>query len=45
MIDSMQKVKELEREAAVLPAPTPMEQRLIEALRYLLDRLAGDKHA
>lgn len=39
MIDSIQNVKELEREAAVLSAPTPMEQRLIEALRYLLDQL------
>jgi hypothetical protein len=41
MIDNMQKIKELERELAVKQDLTEREQRLLEALRYLLDRISN----
>ena len=39
MIDNMQKVNELERELSTQLNLTEREQRLLEALRYLLDRM------
>ena len=38
MIDNMQKVNELEAEAAVKLDLTKLEQRLLEALQYMIDR-------
>ena len=44
MIDSMTKVKDLEREVNVKPDLTDIERQLIEAVRYLLDKTGGELH-
>jgi hypothetical protein len=38
MIDNMQKVNELEAEVAVKLDLTKLEQRLLEALQYMIDQ-------
>ena len=45
MIDSMTKVKDLEREVNVKPDLTDIERQLIEAVRYLLDKTGGEYDA